>query len=327
MNIPFAVNKLLMHHDCVIVPGLGGFFAKYSEANVNLKKQEFSPPSKLIAFNKNISGNDDLLLNFISKQTNISRSEAETIIQNFIDEFFKQLEINKIFKFGDLGDFILKDEELIFNFSQNLNLLRSAFGLSKFNYPVLKEYKENSQKNIMETKPEKEAPVKKSRTVARVLAVAAIIVGFLFSAVYFDILKIPEFSDSIQTASRASFNVFDGKHSVSPEEQIIKLENLIEEKGEEKTQVEISPEDFDKNLETTGRFRNHIIAGSFSVQTNAVKLRDNLISKGFNARIYYADNGMFRVSVQAFSSKSEAVNMLPQLKQELNMDELWVCYI
>ncbi len=327
MNIPLAVNKLLMYHDCVIVPGLGGFFTKYVEANINLKKQELTPPSKQIAFNKNIASSDNLLLNYICTQKNISRSEAEQIIQNFVDKFYKHLEINKTFNFGELGDFILKDEELIFNFSKNLNLLISAFGLSKFNYPVLKEHKENQLKTIMETKTQKETSGKKSRTLARVLGVAAIIVGFLFASIYFDILKIPELSDSIQTASRASFNVFDGKHSVSPDEQIIKIENLIKKSDEEETEEEISYEDFDNNLEAIGGFRNHIIAGSFSVQSNAVKLRDSLISSGFNAKIFHAPNEMHRVSVQSFSSKNEANIMLPQLKQELNMDELWVCYI
>jgi hypothetical protein len=66
MSTEMQLNKqiidLLFEHDCVIIPGFGGFVAQYSSASFEEISQSFVPPSKSILFNKNLINNDGLLL-------------------------------------------------------------------------------------------------------------------------------------------------------------------------------------------------------------------------------------------------------------------------
>ena len=55
------IEHLLTEHDCVIVPGLGGFVQNETEAHFDYKDQLFYPPSKQIGFNARLHFNEGLL--------------------------------------------------------------------------------------------------------------------------------------------------------------------------------------------------------------------------------------------------------------------------
>ena len=64
MNV-FAKNLeiLLMSHDLVMVPGLGGFLADYKQAEFeNDESNTIIPPSRTIVFNKDLKANDGLMV-------------------------------------------------------------------------------------------------------------------------------------------------------------------------------------------------------------------------------------------------------------------------
>ena len=57
------ISKLLFEHDCVIVPGLGGFITNYKPAIIHPQHHTFHPPSKQIIFNAALNSNDGILIN------------------------------------------------------------------------------------------------------------------------------------------------------------------------------------------------------------------------------------------------------------------------
>ena len=60
------IKDLLYRYDCVIIPNFGGFITNKISAKFNVDSSCFYPPSKQIAFNSHLKGNDGLLANYIS---------------------------------------------------------------------------------------------------------------------------------------------------------------------------------------------------------------------------------------------------------------------
>ncbi len=92
-NISSHIADLLYHHDCVIVPGLGGFVANPVPAILDEEKNMFFPPSKEIVFNVNLKHNDGLLISHIASERNITYESAGEIVTDFFTELSLKLKI------------------------------------------------------------------------------------------------------------------------------------------------------------------------------------------------------------------------------------------
>ena len=71
------IKELLFRHDCVIIPNFGGLVSNPVSSKINTVSGTIFPPSKLIVFNKNLSINDGLLINHISKKEKISINDSK----------------------------------------------------------------------------------------------------------------------------------------------------------------------------------------------------------------------------------------------------------
>ena len=97
MDIGKYIKELLILHDCVILPGLGGFVANYRSAEINEMLKIISPPSKSILFNRNIYHNDGLLIGHICGKTGMGYKDVEVQVQGYIEKIFKNNRLrNKI---------------------------------------------------------------------------------------------------------------------------------------------------------------------------------------------------------------------------------------
>ena len=50
MKMETYISELLYRHDCVILPGLGGFITNYRSAQIHPVSHTLRPPSKSISF-------------------------------------------------------------------------------------------------------------------------------------------------------------------------------------------------------------------------------------------------------------------------------------
>ena len=62
MAIDRDIHDLLFQHDCVIVPGFGGFLTHYRPARLDAQRLLVHPPSKDLSFNKHLVRQDGLLV-------------------------------------------------------------------------------------------------------------------------------------------------------------------------------------------------------------------------------------------------------------------------
>lgn len=155
------IGDLLLQHNCVIVPGFGGFVAKSVSARIDYSKGTMMPPRKSLLFNKQLVNNDGLLVNEFSLCNKLSFDEANTQVGA------KVIDWNRILKEGarielDRVGRLYKDAEgnLCFEQDRFFNLLLESFGLSQVHFMTDDEVKSvqaytQSEKTEVETVIEK----------------------------------------------------------------------------------------------------------------------------------------------------------------------------
>ena len=133
------ISYLLYRHDCVIVPGFGGFVANYQGAKIHPTQHTFSPPCKNIAFNRSLQNNDGLLANRIAAAENISYPEANQAIAREIESWNRTLDNAKKLSLDRIGVLSFDVEKnLRFEPDTKVNYLLDAFGLSEVQSPPVK---------------------------------------------------------------------------------------------------------------------------------------------------------------------------------------------
>ncbi len=91
MDIKAFIRELLFGHDCVIVPGFGGFIGNYSPAHIDRMTGTFYPPVNQISFNRNLNHNDGLLISKISLSTGVNYGDARNIVEEFVRDITGRL--------------------------------------------------------------------------------------------------------------------------------------------------------------------------------------------------------------------------------------------
>jgi len=124
------VERLVRVHECVIVPGLGGFIIRDHQASFNRFNGQLRPRNKSIFFNDILRQDDGLLLNAICSDAGISRPEAQDFVQKEVAHLLQRCAGHEQQAFGSLGSFYLNQhDKLFFLPSATLNLADVSFGL------------------------------------------------------------------------------------------------------------------------------------------------------------------------------------------------------
>ena len=75
-NIARHIEYLLQRNDCVVVPRLGAFIIRHTEAHYDSIKRQFMPPTATVIFNPELDHNDGMLAKSIARANSISYDEA-----------------------------------------------------------------------------------------------------------------------------------------------------------------------------------------------------------------------------------------------------------
>lgn len=131
----------MWEHDCVIVPGLGGFLLRYHEAQYHPVTHLWRPPSKMISFNASLSVSDGVLAHALARNSGISFREAEQYLLTWGERMNALLREQQELVFPGIGR-LYRDVEghVQFHPETAVNYLASAYGLPNFEAaPVLRQ--------------------------------------------------------------------------------------------------------------------------------------------------------------------------------------------
>jgi len=125
-----SVPELLYKHNCVIIPGFGGFITNFKASGFEESRNLISPSCKKVAFNQSLTDSDGLLVDHWSRKKGIPYKEALKDVESFSDFLKERIFTNKSFDFKNIGTFYLNSEHrVIFVPYHGLNFLESSYGL------------------------------------------------------------------------------------------------------------------------------------------------------------------------------------------------------
>ncbi|MFN8324044.1 MAG: hypothetical protein U0T74_15375 [Chitinophagales bacterium] len=157
MDISVYIRQLLYEHDCVIIPGFGGFICNYKPADIHPIHHTIAPPTKAISFNINLRSNDGLLVDFIAKIHQVTFDDAFQIINSWANSASMLLQKGEYVFMSGIGK-IHHDIEGNIQFlpDESINYLKASFGLKTLSaLPILRGNSiDFTEKFKQETKPQ-----------------------------------------------------------------------------------------------------------------------------------------------------------------------------
>lgn len=334
MEIERIPSKLLFNHDCVIIPGLGGFVANPKGASVHPGRHTFTPPFKDILFNRSLNSNDGLLVNEIAKELKISYAESMQAINKFVREANTTLRNKQKIYFPDLGVLQADIEgNIYFTQDDKVNFLLDAFGLDEFqSLPVVKTDKTLQRNTVkIDRGPQ---PITRStkhtsnRRVVYAGTTLALVLGALSFFVNLGLSSNFDVASFIFTDNKAHVAATSWPANDIPEITLrptLIVDSLVEDSIATIVEptldvaIEISPV-----ITTNTSKQYYVIAGCFEELGNAKKYIEILKHDGYSASI--ADKKstkLFKVYLASFDTMSEATKYIDTLADSL-ASTVWI---
>jgi hypothetical protein len=131
MDIHNHLISLLYAHDCVVLPGFGGFILDRAPAEIDAGGGTAYPPSRRIAFNALLRRNDGLLASYVASAEGIGYEDAFRRVSSYAAACRSSLDENKRLALDDVGLFYLdRSGNVHFNPDRRRNFLAESYGLA-----------------------------------------------------------------------------------------------------------------------------------------------------------------------------------------------------
>ncbi|HTX89263.1 MAG TPA: SPOR domain-containing protein [Bacteroidales bacterium] len=312
MNTGKYISELLYDHECVIIPGFGGFVGNYAPAQINPVHHAFHPPSKTLLFNVNLKQNDGLLANHIANGEHISFLEALRMITSQAESWKRSLQNGNSVTLDWVGRFYLDREgNLQFEQDREINYLPESFGLSPLISPAIR--RTGIQKR-MERRIARyiESPAVPRRTLPKALKWAAVLALPIGIAATLGVMNFDRIMSVMQNESGMLFSRTASTMAPSPVHQkkmvyIAPLPHIVHQPP------------FTLNFSETSRPEESrpfsVIVGAFRIRENADNLVSRLQGEGFGAFILdVTRGGLYRVCLESFTEKDQALRQLAAVR-------------
>lgn len=350
------IEELLHSHDCVIVPNFGGFITTKQSAYYNKFTSVFHPAKKNILFNKHLVFNDGLLAAKVAEKEALSMEEAAQLLIQFKDDCYLKLNEEGRVEVEKVG-VLFFDKEKNIQFQQSTtNFLNDSFGLTTLKIEKLAEKAKvkpivevekverlvsvkEDRKTLVKTTEKKVSKPRKKRRIPNLvpLLMIPVLAGCFFVISEQEIFNQKNLSlaslNPFSTARKTYYQPREIKPDLS---KLEKTKNIIlpEVKKEvPEIQLEVKKEvvEINKKIDSTysepkklvEKGGYHIIAGCFSVKSNAVKLVEKWNDKGYNSSIVDKKGRLYRVSIQNLNSRKEAKSAMAEIKKDYSKS-LWI---
>ncbi|PKB16706.1 SPOR domain-containing protein [Flavobacterium sp. 5] len=325
MKIELYISQLLYRYQCVTVPGFGAFLAEIQSAQLLENSHSFFPPKKMISFNSHIKNNDGLLANHIAQAEKTSYDYAVSAIEYEILSWKKALQENRTFSIKNIGVLSLNTENnILFTPNEQTNYNAKSFGLTSFVSPAVKREVEFAKPEVV---------VEYQKTVALVDEEKPI---FNF---------IPETAEARKTnpylkyaaifiiglAATGSIGYPLYQNQIASE--TILVETAVQKKVENKIQaatffiqtpIPAVTLTLKSDKKEAVKLPYHIMAGAFRSEANAQKRYNQLVAKGFDARVLGINkNGLYPVLYGSYTTFAEAEKEKNKITETDN-PEAWI---
>ncbi len=350
LSVGNHIAHLLHHHECVIIPDFGGFIGNKKDGFLNQKDHLFHPSYLQVSFNKNLINNDGLLANQVSKSEGVDYQEANAFIQTFKDACYAKLNEEGRLEIEKVG-VLFFDEEKNIQFQQSSkNYLLSSFGLQpQFIQPLVQEEvkvvpiptkQEKLVARVATTKVdrpaekvEKQAKKVKRNRARRGLAygllvpvfIGGIFLGNQLTLVNRGDVNLSAFGGFIQP----NIKTYTPREIVTPIQSTDTTETPAQTEVKPKSIIEVNEPSASNTAEVTAEpvtsknLNYHVIAGCFGDKSNAEDFVSENKANGYASQIIDKKGSLYRVSIQSFETRKEAIALKNELKNQQDLSS-WV---
>jgi septal ring-binding cell division protein DamX len=350
MELTPYLRQLLYNHECVIVPGLGGFLCSYKKFEFNTAAGLLIPARKTVAFNQNLNNNDGLLANHLAQKTNSGFNGALEKINAWVSNLHYTLQQGQTVNLEGIGSLTLNEEKkLVFVPLPDANFLTETYGLGivklgkavatktapvyaqplaataeKVTAPVADVSPQPKKETTQQTTPLPPVPPqrKKPSLLRRVFVMFIVIV--VLSAIFL----LQDF------AYHAKINKGSLLNMERPHKQPA---NTDEHEEKTSPSVEMPAESLKKHTDTQPVVERstaiksqtdsvfYIIAGAFRNESNAEALIDDLDKKGYNPQIIKIEgSSLYKVGYRQYATRNEAEARLDDVRVKEQNHAAWV---
>ncbi|MBP3372993.1 MAG: SPOR domain-containing protein [Bacteroidaceae bacterium] len=347
------IEYLLLEHDHVIIPQLGGFVANNMPSSWSEEEELFLPPYRTVHFNANLNHGDSTLVDSLASMYSITPAEAEKWCAQFVQSIHMELAENGSLDFGSIGVMIQEsaDQPITFSPCKAGVTTPSLYGLDAFHMPMLAQ---GGTVKVNIHKPKEEKAEKRKRTHSYTLHInrhLAHTVAAVAAAVILFVLFSTPIENPVQRISQVNqAELFIPSHLITgfqmpaltteniddeaePEETLIMVqEEPLAQENEAEAEVAAETEESPTAETPTEEMTEQapvqkgiaIVLASAISQSNAEAYANDLQSRGYDAHVYQRDK-MVRVIIPCYDGEENARRRLNQMKQSGNeFKQAWI---
>lgn len=353
------IELLLLDHDCVIVPGLGGFIANHADAQyAGGEEHLFLPPYRTIGFNQQLQVNDGLLVQSYMTAYDTSYPSANLQMEKDLEKMMYELEMRGEYELENIGT--LKkglNQNISFIAPETGALTPSLYGLYSYEMKslqhVIKEKdiqrtlqnaasmhiaKKDDELEQIDTTPRKDVVIHFNRHWIDfgISAAAAVLLFFCFS--YLTMKGVNKGSDTVVAAFPAIDKVTAKPtpavktaetHKATIKKTGIAQPTKIQTKSTPTLSADV-PAQTQQKIETTapakvnkGKFT--IVLATYVSQDNAERYINTLAKDGFDQARYVKNGKVSRILYSNYADEVAAQQALMSLrKQSSEFSEAWI---
>ena len=335
------IELLLLEHDCVIVPGLGGFIANHADARyTGSGEQLFLPPYRTIGFNQQLQVNDGLLVQSYMNAYDTSYPAANLQMEKDLEKMMYELEMKGEYELENLGT--LKkglNQNITFTAQETGALTPSLYGLYSYEMKSLKYViKEKDIQRTLQAAANMhianhDAPEQETENISKrkdvvihlnrrwldfgISAAAAVLLFFCFS--YLAMKGVNNSSDTLV----ASFPTME-KVSSTTQKPTVNSTTVANPKSTKPAATQTKPEKAEK-IEPTNKTTYTIVLATYVSQDNAERYIKVLAKDGFDQARYVKNGKVSRILYSNYNDELAAQQALISLRQKsAEFAEAWI---
>lgn len=319
MNEMISHIEFLLHeHNCVIIPGFGGFVV-----NTIPSRREgiatFNAPACELVFNRDLTHNDGLLAQSYMKSGQLMFEAAMLRIEKGVEELKHQLQEMQHVDMGKLGSFTRNEGER-FTYTPG-NFVRPAlFGLTRASLRPL------VQMQTVTTPAKQTQPGKRRYSRGISVAAAAVVLLLLM------LLPVSDTNNGHQLAKMITeTSLFGNKQAETqirknglPDNQTTVESNVLPAQPATEAATEAASQDASLQVPVAGP-RFYVVMGVYELPEVAQKMIETLANEGFTQTGSLKRSGRIDVFAASFTDETEAAAFLREVhKKHPSHSDAWI---
>ena len=337
LRIITHIERLLLTHDCVILPKFGGFVLQTLPATYQEEEHLFRPMRKEVMFNVTLQHTDGLLSESYMQTYGVDYRKAQLMLEEDIEALNVSLEQDKRITLGRIGTFSIGEEgQTIFTPGDSGVFNADSYGLPSFHFPVLRSLEEEREEvALLAGKKKKDVfyiPV--SRKLIRVVAASAAAVALFFVVS----TPVKEVNLSAYTASFVPTEMinyrFEEPISQPEEIQISQVDVTPKIEATKETEIAKAPSAPEVRKEVAvpapkaelvaTKKMYHIVIASFPTEEQANEYISGVDRAQCKNVSKVVRDGKYRIYADKFNNRADAESYMATLRKIEKYKDAWL---